>query len=87
MRVNKLLKVIARRKSGTVGIWTCDLQIQKPTRWSTQPPRLTATLHATLFKLKFSDLRVAPSLSRAIGIVLFDNLSLERTVEINQLVQ
>jgi len=25
MRVNNLLKVITRRKSGDTGIWTCDL--------------------------------------------------------------
>jgi len=33
MWVNNLLKVITRRKSVTAGIWTCDLQIQKPTRY------------------------------------------------------
>jgi len=32
MWVNNLLKVITRRKSGTAGIWTYDLKIQKPTR-------------------------------------------------------
>jgi len=31
MRVNNLLKGPGR-KSVTAGIWTCDLQIQKPTR-------------------------------------------------------
>jgi len=31
MWVNNVLKVITRRKSGTAGIWTCNLQIQKAT--------------------------------------------------------
>jgi len=33
MWVNNLLKVITRWKSVTAGIWTCEIQIQKPTRW------------------------------------------------------